>query len=75
MYALYKVNVWIRADIDKGTPIQTVLENIKDIPYNKVGFVEDETYLTETEVFIIPELEPTLFIYGDNNEIIYKNLK
>ena len=49
MYALYQVKVWIKAEIDSGTPLEKVMQNLDKIPPNDVEFVEKEDYLTETE--------------------------
>ena len=73
MYALYKVEVWIKADIDSGTPLEKVLQNIDNIPSGKVNFIEDENYQTPTESFIQPVDEATFKLYTDNGKLIYTN--
>lgn len=75
MYALYKVEVWIKADIDSGTPVDYVLQNIDNIPSGKVNFIEDENYQTATENFIQPVDEATFKLYADNGKLIYLNKK
>ena len=75
MYALYQVKVWIKAEIDSGTPLEKVMQNLDKIPPNDVDFVESEDYLTETEEFILPEKEATLKIVADNGLTIYTNKK
>ena len=52
MYALYKVEVWIKADLESGTPLDKVLRNVDNIPSGKVDFIEDENYQTQTDSFI-----------------------
>ena len=74
MYALYQVKVWIKAEIDPGTPLDKVLDNIENIPSNKVDFVENEDYLTDTEEFIEPTSEKeTLKICLENGKEIFNN--
>jgi hypothetical protein len=73
MYALYKVEVWIKADIDSGTPLEHVLQNIDNIPSGKVNFIEDENYQTSTESFIQPSNEATLKLFNDGGKLIYTN--
>ena len=73
MYALYKVEVWIKADLESGTPLDKVLRNVDNIPSGKVDFIEDENYQTSTESFIQPTDEATLKIFADNGKLIYKN--
>ena len=75
MYALYQVKVWIKAEIESGTPLEKVMQNLDKIPPNNVDFVESEDYLTETEEFILPEKEATLKIVADNGLTIYTNKK
>ena len=75
MYALYKVNVWIKADIDSGTPLEKVLNNIEGLPSGRVDFIEDENYQTQTEVFIEPLEEATMKIFSDKNELLFTNKK
>lgn len=74
MYILYKVNVWIRAEIDANTPINKILENIDNIPSGRVDFIEIEDYLTKTEEFILPtNEEATLKIYSNQDHLIFSN--
>lgn len=73
MYVLYKVEVWIKADLDPGTTLETVIKNINNLPSNKVDFVEMEDYLTETEKFIEPTEEATLIIKNNNGLELYNN--
>lgn len=73
MYALYKVEVWIKADIESGTPREKVLREISNIPSGHVDFIEDENYMTKTEKFIEPSDEATMKIFLDNGELIYSN--
>lgn len=74
MYATYKVEVWIRAEIDPGTTLDKVLECLDKIPSNAVDFIESEDYLTDTEKFILPtEKEATLKICLNNDREIYTN--
>ena len=73
MYVLYKVEVWIKAEIDPGTPLETVIKNIDKIPSNNVDFVEMEDYLTETEKFIEPINEPTLIIKNNAGIELFNN--
>lgn len=75
MYALYKVEVWIKADIDSGTPLDKVLQNIDNIPPGKVNFIEDENYQTSTEHFIQPIDEATFKLFAENGKLIYTNKK
>ena len=75
MYALYKVEVWIKADIDSGTPLEHVLQNIGNLPSGKVNFIEDENYQTYTEKFITPVKsgEATLKIFSEKGEELFTN--
>jgi hypothetical protein len=75
MYVLYKVEVWIKADIDSGTPIQKILKNIDNIPSGKVDFIEDENYQTSTEFFIKPVKNgnATLKVFSNKGEELYTN--
>lgn len=75
MYALYKVEVWVKCKIEPKTPLEKVLNNVDLIPLGKVDFIEDEDYLTSTEKFIDSDIadETTLEIYDDNNKLIYSN--
>ena len=73
MYALYKVEVWIKADLESGTPLEKVLRNVDNIPSGKVDFIEDENYQTSTESFILPTDEATLKVFADNGKLIYTN--
>ena len=73
MYALYKVEVWIKADLESGTPLDKVLRNVENIPSGKVDFIEDENYQTSTESFIQPTDEATLKVFADNGKLIYTN--
>lgn len=73
MKILYKVEVWIKADIEPGTTEQQVLNKINDVPTGLVNFIEGEDYLTGTEQFILPTKEATLMLYDDDNNLIYKN--
>lgn len=73
MYALYKVEVWIKADLESGTPLDKVLRNVDNIPSGKVDFIEDENYQTSTESFIQPTDEATLKVFADNGKLIYTN--
>lgn len=73
MHALYKVEVWIKADIESGTPLSKVIRDIEKLPSGKVDFIEDENYLTSTENFILPEEEATMKIFSDSGELLYTN--
>ena len=73
MYILYKVKVWIRTDIEAGTPVSKVLREIEKIPSGRVDFIEDENYLTSTEEFILPDQEATMKIFSESDELIYTN--
>jgi hypothetical protein len=75
MYALYKVEVWIKSDLDSGTSLEKVLHNIDDLPSGKVDFVEDENYQTSTEFFVKPIKggDATLKIFSDKGEELYTN--
>ena len=75
MYALYKVQVWIKADIDSGTPLEKVLQEIDNIPSGQVDFIEDENYQTKTEQFIQPTEEATMKIYSDSGVELFTNKK
>lgn len=75
MYALYKVEVWVKADIDSGTPLTEVLQQVDNLPSGKVNFIEDENYQTCTEKFITPVEgdEATLKIFSEKGEELYTN--
>lgn len=73
MYALYKVNVWIKADIESGTPLDKVVREINNLPTGLVDFIEDENYQTSTEKFIEPVDEATMKIFSDNGNLLYSN--
>jgi hypothetical protein len=75
MYALYKVEVWIKADIDQNTPLEYVLQNIDNIPSGKVNFIEDENYQTSTESFIPAKDEATFKLFSSDGKLIYTNKK
>lgn len=74
MYALYKVEVWIKADLDSGTPLSKVLQEVENIPSGKVDFIDLEDYLTKTEKFVQPT-EATLKIYSDQGVELFTNKK
>lgn len=75
MYALYKVEVWVKADIESGTPLEKVLQNVGNIPSGHVDFIEDENYQTSTESFIEPRdnEEETFKLFTENGKLIYTN--
>lgn len=74
MYALYKVEVWIKADIESGTPLSKVLRDIDKLPSGNIDFIEDENYLTSTEEFIEPTKEATMKILSqDGDMLLYTN--
>ena len=73
MYALYKVEVLIKADIESGTPLAKVIKEIDKLPSGRVNFIEDENYLTPTEKFVLPTEEATMQIFSDDNELLYTN--
>lgn len=75
MYVLYKVEVWIKSDLDSGTSLEKVLRNVNNIPSGKVDFIEDENYQTHTESFILPVKgsEATLKVFSDRGEELYTN--
>jgi hypothetical protein len=74
MYVLYKVEVWIKANIERNTPLKHVLQNIDNIPSGKVDFIEIEDYITKTEKFIPPtKEEATLKLYSEQDHLIYSN--
>lgn len=73
MYAIYKVEVLIKADIESGTPLAKVIKEIDNLPSGRVDFIEDENYLTATEKFILPTEEATMQIFSDNGTILYTN--
>lgn len=73
MYALYKVNVWIKSEIDPGTTLEKVIYNIDNLPSGNVDFIADENYITKTEEFIYPTKEATLKVFSDKNELLYSN--
>lgn len=74
MYAIYKVEVLIKADIETGTPLAKVIKNIDELPSGMVDFVEDENYLTSTEKFLPPKKgEATMQIFTDDGELLYTN--
>jgi hypothetical protein len=75
MYALYKVEVWIKADLDSGTPLSKVLQEVENIPSGKVDFIDTEDYLTKTEKFVQPTEEATLKIYSDQGVELFTNKK
>ena len=75
MYALYKVEVWIKADLDSVTPLSKVLQEVENIPSGKVDFIDTEDYLTKTEKFIQPTEEATLKIYSDQGVELFTNKK
>jgi len=75
MYALYKVEVWIKADIESRTPLEHVLQNIDNIPSGNVDFIEDENYQTKTESFIQPMDEATFKLFSGDDKLIYTNKK
>lgn len=73
MYALYKVEVWIKAEIESGTPLQKIIRDIDKLPSGRVDFIEDENYQTSTEHFIQPTDEATMQIFSDEGELLYSN--
>lgn len=74
MYALYKVEVIIKADIESGTPLAKVIKDIEKLPSGRVDFIEDENYLTPTEKFILPSGdEATMEVFSDTGELLYTN--
>lgn len=77
MYALYKVEVWIKADLESRTPLAEILQQAENIPSGQVNFIEDENYKTATEKFITPVDggEATLKIFSDKGEELYTNEK
>ena len=75
MYALYKVEVWIKADLDSGTPLSKVLQEVENIPSGKVDFIDTEDYLTKTEKFVQPTEEATLKIYSDQGVELFTTKK
>ena len=77
MYALYKVEVWIKADLESGTPLEKVLQEADNIPTGKVDFIEVEDYQVKTEKFIKPVAggEATLKIYSNSGVALFTNKK
>ena len=74
MYALYKVEVVIKADIESDTPLAKVIKDIEKLPSGRVDFIEDENYLTSTEKFILPSGdEATMEVFSDTGELLYTN--
>ena len=74
MYAIYKVEVLIKADIEPGTPLARVIKEIENLPSGRVNFIEDENYLTPTEKFIQPSKEEaTMQIFSDTDVLLYTN--
>ena len=75
MYAIYKVEVLIKADIEKGTMLEKVIKNIDNLPSGRVDFIEDENYLTPTEKFLPPTKdEATMKIFSDTGILLYTNI-
>jgi hypothetical protein len=74
MYAIYKVEVLIKADIEKGTMLAKVIKDIDNLPSGRVDFIEDENYLTPTEKFLPPtKEEATMEIFSDSGTLLYTN--
>lgn len=76
MYVLYKVEVTIKAEIEKDTPLSRIIDEIENIPQGLVNFIEDENYLTATEKFIEPTTEnASLQIFSQSGEMLFSNKK
>lgn len=68
MYALYKVEVWVRADIEPGTSLKEIKQELDDLIIGNSELVCDENYITSTEQHIE---NSDIKIFDNNDNLIY----
>lgn len=76
----YKVEVWVRIEIDQDADLNKIVENLKTMqPYDAVydcGELWSIDYQVESEEYLTPEEndgQNTIEIYNNDGQLIYEN--